>query len=138
MYVTEDDYVVIGADALSILQKSDAARRQVAEASAAQEIMGFLGARYDLKAEFARNGMERNMKVVLVFCDLVLYDLVCSLPQRMGYELRKERRESAIKWLESAKRQNLDLPTYRSEDGMDTDSGNPIRWDSMKKLKNDW
>lgn len=138
MYVTEDDYVVIGADALGILQKSDAARREVAEQSAAQEITGYLGARYDLKAEFARNGPERNMKVVLVFCDLVLYDLVCSLPQRMGYELRKERRENAVKWLESAKRQNLDLPTYQSEDGTDTDSGNPIRWDSMKKMTNDW
>lgn len=138
MYVTEDDYVVIGADALSILQKSEPARREVAEASAAQEITGYLGARYDLKTEFARNGMERNMKVVMVFCDLVLYDLVCSLPQRMGYELRKERKENAIKWLEAAKRQNLDLPTYASEDGADADSGNPIRWDSMEKMTNDW
>lgn len=138
MYVTEDDYVVIGADALGILQKSEPARREVAEASAAQEITGYLGGRYDLKAEFARTGTERNMKVVIVFCDLVLYDLVCSLPQRMGYELRKQRREDAIKWLEAARRQNLDLPTYESQDGTERDCGNPIRWDSMKKLTNDW
>lgn len=138
MYVTENDYVVIGADALTILQKSDASRREVAERSAAEEITGYLGARYDMQAEFARTDMERNSKVVLVFCDLVLYDLVCSLPQRMGYEIRKQRKDDAIKWLDAAKRQNLNLPTYLSEDGRQTDEGNPIKWGSMQKMTNDW
>lgn len=138
MYVTENDYVVIGADALTILQKSDASRREVAERSAAEEITGYLGARYDMQAEFARTDMERNSKVVLVFCDLVLYDLICSLPQRMGYEIRKQRKDDAIKWLDAAKRQNLNLPTYLSEDGRQTDEGNPIKWGSMQKMTNDW
>ncbi len=138
MYVTEDDYVVIGTEALTILQKSDASRREVAERSAAEEITGYLGARYDMQAEFTRTDMERNTKVVLVFCDLALYDLVCSLPQRMGYEIRKQRRDDAIKWLEAAKRQNLNLPTYQSEDGRQKDEGNPIKWGSMNKMKNDW
>lgn len=35
MYVTEEDYVTISADALNILQKSDATRRENAEQSAA-------------------------------------------------------------------------------------------------------
>lgn len=138
MYVTEDDYVVIGTEALTILQKSDASRREVAERAAAEEITGYLGARYDMQAEFTRTDMERNTKVVLAFCDLVLYDLVCSLPQRMGYEIRKQRRDDAIKWLEAAKRQNLNLPTYQSEDGRQKDEGNPIKWGSMDKMKNDW
>lgn len=138
MYVTEDDYVVIGPDALTILQKSDASRREVAERSAAEEITGYLGARYDMKAEFARTDLERNSKVVMVFCDLVLYDLVCSLPQRMGFEIRKQRRDDAIKWLDAARRQNLNLPTYQSEDGKQTDEGNPIKWGSMRKMTNDW
>lgn len=138
MYVTEDDYVVIGADALAILQKSDASRREMAERSAAEEITGYLGARYDMAAEFARSDVERNTKVVLVFCDLVLYDLVCSLPQRMGYEIRKQRKDDAIKWLKAAKRQTLNLPTYTSEDGRETDTGNPVKWGSMNKMINDW
>ena len=138
MYVTEDDYVVIGADALAILQKSETSRREVAERSAAEEITGYLGARYDMAAEFAKNDIHRNTKVVMVFCDLALYDLVCSLPQRMGYEIRKQRRDDAVKWLEAAKRQTLNLPTYTSGDGKETDTGNPIKWGSMDKMTNDW
>lgn len=138
MYVTEEDYVTISADALNILQKSDATRRENAEQSAAQEICGYLGARYDMDAEYARTGTERNMKVVQVFCDLVLYALVCSLPQRMGYEVRKQRYDDAVKWLAAARLQNLRLPVYDSGDGMQTDTGNPIRWGSMDKQKNDW
>ncbi len=138
MYVTENDYVVIGQDALTILQKSDDARREVAEQAAAREITGYLGARYDMKVEYARTDFERNMKVVQVFCDLVLYALACSQSGRINYEMRKQRYDDAIKWLAAAKTQNLELPTYEAADGADPDAGNPIKWDSMKKMKNDW
>lgn len=136
MYVTENDYVVIGPDSLTILQKSDATRREVAEQAAAQEIRGYLGSRYDLDAEYLRTDYTRNMKLVQVFCDLVLYALVCSLPQRMGYELRKQRYDDAMKWLQSARNMNLELPTFT--DGTDSDSGNPLKFGSMEKLTNDW
>lgn len=136
MYVTEADYVVIGQDALTILQKSDAGRREVAEQAAAREIDGYLSARYDMAAEYARTDFERNMKVVQVFCDLVLYALVCSMPQRMGYEMRKQRYDDAVKWLGAARNQNLQLPVYETAES--SDAGNPIHWGSMEKKKNDW
>jgi len=56
----------------------------------------------------------------------------------MGYEVRKERYDNAIKWLSASKNLMLSLPLYTDSATGETDAENPIRWNSWEKQKNDW
>lgn len=52
----------------------------------------------------------------------------------MGHDIRKERYDLAVKWLEgvAAGKITLDLPTVTGEDG-EEDIYNPMKWGSEKK-----
>lgn len=47
-FVTEDDYIVVGSEALKIIQQSKAENRNRAELAAREEISGYLRERYDV------------------------------------------------------------------------------------------
>jgi phage gp36-like protein len=119
MYVTDQDYIVVEPTALAILQRSDATVRESAETTAAEEIRGYLSARYDVDREFSRTLTSRNMKLVQVFCDIVLYALISAQPGRMGYDIRKERYERAIEWLQGVQNGKISptLPAIVTDEG---------------------
>lgn len=139
MFITEEDYkVVIGNDALKVITQTDEANRANAEAEAIEEISGYLRPRYDCVATFAAEGEQRNRQIVMYTCDVALYHMVSAMPQKMGYEIRKERYERAIKWLEGVQAGKIipDLPTPTSDEG-DTPSGTTI-FRSESKLHHTW
>lgn len=69
--------------------------------------------------------------------DIVLYHLTASQPQKMGSEIRKERYDRAIKWLEGVQAGKIvpDLPLMVSEDGS---PGFGTSFHSSPKLRHDW
>lgn len=139
MFITEEDYkVVIGNDALKVITQTDEANRANAEAEAIEEISGYLRPRYDCVATFAAEGEQRNRQIVMFTCDVALYHMVSAMPQKMGYEIRKERYERAIKWLEGVQAGKIipDLPTPTSDEG-DTPGGTTI-FRSESKLHHTW
>ena len=89
-FITTDDYIMIGASALEIVQQADAGNRENAEKEAIEEVAGYLRSRYDVDAIFAATGEERNDAIVMRCCDVVLYHLASSRNQRQGMEIRKE------------------------------------------------
>ena len=134
MFLTEDDYIVASSTALGVLQQSSEDKRNTAERMAVEEVSGYLRSRYDVKKIFAATGDERNDVVVMRTCDVALYHLSSWLPNRMGHEIRKERYELALKWLEGVQAGKItpDLPTVAGEDG-EEDVNNPMKWGSEKK-----
>ena len=62
---------------------------------------------------------------------MALYHLSAWLPNKMGHEIRKERYELALKWLEGVQAGKIipDLPTVTGEDG-EEDVNNPVKWGS--------
>lgn len=138
-FVSEKDYVVIGADALKIIQQSSEENRRLAERAAREEISGYLRSRYDVDKVFEATDMDRNMQVVIYFCDIALYHLVSWLPSRMGYEIREIRYKRAIEWLEGVQTGKVmpDLPTPTGPDGKE-DIYNPIRYGAGQKNTYDW
>lgn len=137
-FLTNEDYkVVIGATALNIADQSTPGNRENAEKEAIEEISGYLRPKYDVEAVFAAEGAKRNSHIVMITCDIALYNLVSSTPQRMGMEIRKERYERAIKWLEGVSKGNIvpDLPLAKDEDG---NPANPLRWGSATPIKSIW
>jgi phage gp36-like protein len=139
MFLTENDYIVASADALTIFSQSTPEKREKAEKMAIEEIAVYLLSRYDTGLIFSAVGDNRNDVIVMHACDITLYHLVSWLPGKMGREIRKERYERAIKWLEEVQAGKVtpNLPTCTGEDG-EEDINNPVKWGSGKSNTYIW
>ena len=139
--LTDDDYrTVIGEAALKTLsQMSDDVRRN-AEAAAVEEISSYLRPDYDCAAVFADTGAWRTDRLMMMrVADIALYHMVASAPQKMGYEIRKERYERAVKWLEGVQAGRIvpDLPRTAT-DGADGCQTSGTVFFSERKLRHNW
>lgn len=139
MFINDEDYkVVVGDQALKVISQVSETNRQNAEAEAIEEMSGYLRPKYDVETVFAQEGDSRNRLVVMYACDIALYHMAASLPQKMGMEIRKERYDRAIKWLTDVQKGNIvpDLPLSVDEEGNMT--GGTLRWGSTKPLRHEW
>ena len=139
MFLTENDYIVASADALTIFSQSTPKKREKAEKMAIEEIAGYLRSRYDTGLIFSAVGDNRNDVIVMHACDITLYHLTSWLPGKMGREIRKERYERAVKWLEEVQAGKVtpNLPTCTGED-REEDINNPVKWGSGKSNTYIW
>lgn len=139
MFITEEDYkVVIGDNALKVISQVSPENRTNAEAEAREEIAGYLRPKYDCTAIFSAQDEHRNRLIVMYTCDISLYHMSATMPQKMGSEIRKERYERAIKWLEGVQAGKIvpDLPLAVGEDGLP--SGNSLVYSCQKQLHHNW
>lgn len=139
MFITEQDYkVVIGDSALKVISQVSAENRANAEMEAMEEIAGYLRPKFDTKAIFKAEGEKRNRLIVMYTADIALYHMSASMPQKMGSEIREERYERAVKWLEDVQAGKVipDLPEVVDENGIP--SGIGIIWNSDKPLRHNW
>ena len=139
MFINDEDYrVVIGEQALKVISQISDDNRANAEEEAIEEISSYLRPKYDTEALFSAEGNERNKLIVMYTCDIALYHMAASLPQKMGTEIRKERYDRAIKWLEGvqAGKNVPDLPVSTDEDGNPV--GFPMVYGCQKKLRHNW
>lgn len=119
MFINDEDYkVVIGDAALKVVSQASKENRDNAEFEAIEEISGYLRPVYDCNAIFSAEGKARNRLIVMYTADIALYHLAASLPQKMGMEIRKERYDRAIKWLEGVRAGKIipDLPLMEEAD----------------------
>jgi len=138
-FITDNDYqTVIGTAALTVISQATAAVREAAETEAVEEISGYLRPKYDVAAIFAATGTNRNPQIVMIACDIALYHLSASLPQRMATEVRQERYERAIRWLTDVQKGIVvpDLPLAADNPGYT--GGGILRHGSDPKLQHNW
>lgn len=138
MFIDNEDYrVVIGEAALKTVSQSSPENLAGAEAEAIEEISGYLRPVYDTAAVFSAAGGDRNRLIVMYAADIALYHLTASQPQKMGSEIRKERYERAIKWLEGVQAGRIvpDLPLASADDGA---AGFGTSYNSSPRLRHDW
>ena len=138
MFITDEDYkVVIGESALKVVSRGSAENRANAEAEAQEEMAGYLRPKYDCEAIFSAEDDGRNRLVVMYCCDIALYHMAASLPQKMGMEIRKERYERAVKWLEGVQSGKIipDLPLALDDDG---DVSGSFSYGCQKKQRYNW
>lgn len=139
MYLTDEDYkVVIGDQALRVITQVSADNRENAEKEAIEEISGYLRPKYDTDAIFGALDTERNHLIIMYTCDIALYHMSASLPQKMGSEIRKERYERAVKWLEAVQAGKIvpDLPLVLDENGEIANAS--IVYGCQPKLRHNW
>ena len=139
MFINDEDYsVVIGEQALKTVSQVSDDNRANAEEEAIEEISSYLRPKYDTEAIFNAEGNDRNRLIVMYTCDIALYHMAASLPQKMGTEIRKERYERAIKWLEGVQAGKIvpELPVATDDDGNPV--GFPMVYGCKKKLRHNW
>lgn len=140
MFVTDEDYrVVIGEAALKVVSQTSAEIRAGAEREAMEEIAGYLRPVYDTEAAFKAEGDNRNRLIVMYACDIALYHMTAAMPQKMGSEIRKERYERAIKWLEGVQAGKI-IPALpvATDAATGEPSGTSVVWHSQKPLRHNW
>lgn len=139
MFIDKDDYlVVIGESALKAISQYSPDNIANAQAEAVEEISGYLRPVYDVDAVFSASGGARNRLIVMYTVDIALYHLTASQPQRLGAEVRKERYDRAIKWLEGVQSGRIipNLPVaVPSGDGSGAFG---TSFHSSPKLRHDW
>ncbi len=139
MFIQDEDYkVVIGDAALKVISQVSDTVRANAEEEAIEEISGYLRPKYDCDSVFAAQGDERNHLVIMYTCDIALYHMSAAMPQKMGSEVRKERYERAIKWLEGVQSGKIvpDLPLLLDEDG--ELANGTFSYGCQRKLRHNW
>ena len=99
MYITEQDYINIGGEALKIVQQGKEENRLLAERFAMDFAAGYLRGRYDVDAAFSREGDERNMALVGCLTDIALYRMALGLPARMSLEKYSTQYDKQVEWL---------------------------------------
>lgn len=137
MFITDQDYkVVIGDNALRVVSQTSEENRANAEAQ--EEIASYLRPIYDTNAIFAAEGDSRNRLIVMYTCDIALYHMVSAMPQKLGSEIRKERYERAVKWLEGVQAGKIvpDLPAAVDTQGEPVSAG--IILTSQPPLRHNW
>ena len=138
MFITEEDYIQISSDARKVLEQSNTNNRILAEQRAMERVNSYLSFRYDMQRAFAAEGAERSFELIGLVADIALYYMVLSLPQKMGYEIRKEQFDESISYLErvQAGKASMSLPERVNEKGETADG--QIRFGSEHKNNYIW
>lgn len=143
MFIQDSDYKkVINAASLAAITQIDNATRLNAESAAIEEVSGYLRSRYNVTEIFSatatQEGDNRNPQIVMICCDVALYHLSASMPQRIGTEVREERYKRAIEWLEAvqAGKVSPDLPLATNADGGDASFASRIKF--QPRNHNNW
>lgn len=130
-FITQEDFKVVSSEAsLKAITGADPDNISNAIAEAQEEVAGYLRPKYDTDRIFATEGNGRNRQLVMYTADIALYNMIASLPNRMGYETRKERYERSIKWLEGVQAGKIvpDLPIATDETGSDISQGGVLAY----------
>ncbi len=120
MFITQEDFKVVASEAaLKVISQDDTANIENAILEAQEEVAGYLRPKYDTDKVFSTEGDSRNRQLVMYTADIALYNLIAAQPQRMGSEVRKERYDRAVKWLEGVQAGKIvpDLPLAVDEEG---------------------
>ena len=118
-FITTEDYSAsIHQEILDAVIRSDATIVEVVEDRAIAEMRGYMSRRYDCDKIFSAEGEQRHQLVLMMAIDITIYHLFCIHNPRMMSEIRVERYERAIKWLEGVRDGNITvdgLPEVASE-----------------------
>jgi len=97
----------IRSDNLDRIIDSNSVILDDAEASVILRVTGFLNGRFDMPAEFAKTGTDRNALLITLMVDLVLYDIHSRINPRNIPELRAQRRDEADDLLKRTNEEKL-------------------------------
>lgn len=119
MWVTKEDLAThLRNEQIAAIARDDETIVEAAIDGAVAEAKGYLEA-FDRDTIFTTEGADRNQLLLIFVKDIAVYHLIILSNVNTGYEMRKQRYERAIKWLESVQGGQVtpDLPIKKDESG---------------------
>ena len=136
-FITTEDYnASIHQEILDAVIRSDSAIIEVVEDRAIAEMRGYMSRRYDCDKVFSAEGEERNELVLMMAIDIAIYHLFCIHNPRMMSEIRVERYERAIKWLEGIRKGDITVDGLPEVENEVKDSTSQFQIRSNRKRNN--
>lgn len=109
-FILPEDYdASIHAEILDRITRSDTAVVKICEHRAIAEMRGYLGGRYDCDAIFSAEGPDRLPLVVMMAVDITVYHLFCLHNPKAMSDIRRQRYERAVEWLEGVAAQRISI-----------------------------
>lgn len=122
-FLTEEDYISqIRDETLNDLTEFDADVRTDAELRAQAEMEAYLRDRYNVGDIFEATGTSRNALIVMYLIDIALYHMYSAVTPSMVPQIRVDRYNAAMKWLDMVRRGQINpaLPPNQDTDGNPT------------------
>lgn len=105
MFLLEDDYKAqLKEQALDALTGYNNHVRMDVETKAQAEMESYLRERYDVAVIFSTEGNDRNPLIKMFMVDIAVYHLFCAIAPRNIPQIRLDRYNSAIKWLDMVRK----------------------------------
>lgn len=137
-FLNDNDYkTLIKDDILQSVHDNTPVLLSEVELMAQAEIESYLNQKFDVANIFNKTGADRNALIVMYMIDIVLYHVHARINPRMIPDIRKDRYDIAISWLDKVATGKLtpDLPVLIPEDGS---NGLNSRWGSNSKYSHQW
>jgi len=118
-YITPDEITThLGVEQIEAISDGDETMLTAAIDAATQEAKGYLKA-YDIAAELAKTGSQRNALLMIFIKDIAVWHFVNICNVNTSMELRQDRYERAIAWLKAVQKGEVlpDLPTIENNGG---------------------
>lgn len=132
-FLNIDDYKPLIQDHIleQVLEDDNTILDEVEE-MAVSEMRSYLNGRFNCDEIFSATGSDRNPAILLYCMDMALYHLHSRVTPRNVSELRMDRYDAAIMWLDKVVSGELapDLPLRKDEDD---NPENRLRWGSNPK-----
>jgi phage gp36-like protein len=119
-----------------IISGNSADTLTAAEAMAIEEMTGYLAVKYDVEAIFSANGADRNPLIIMYCIDILLYHMHSNITPNDIPQIRMDRYDRAIKWLQEVSQDKLN-PTLPLDES-NTGSGGSITLGGDKKVTERW
>ena len=105
MFLLEDDYKAqLKEQALDALTGYNNHVRMDVEIKAQAEMESYLRERYDVVTIFSAAGNDRNPLIKMFMVDIAVYHLFCAIAPRNIPQIRLDRYNAAIKWLDMVRK----------------------------------
>lgn len=133
MYIIPDEITThLGAEQIEAISDGDSTMLQAAIDAAIVEAKGYLSA-FDMMAELAKSGTDRNALLVIFVKDIAVWHFVNICHVNTSIELRQDRYERAVAWLRAVQKGEVkpDLPQLTA-----TEQAAIISFSSNKKRNN--
>lgn len=137
-FLTDNDYATLIKDVnLAQVTGGVAGVRTQSELAAQQEIESYLNQRYQVAQIFNKTGNSRSALIVMYMLDISLYHMHSRVTPRNIPQIRIDRYDSAIAWLEKVRKGAItaDLPRITDEDG---EGKIRSRFGSNPKMNHQW
>lgn len=119
MYISPTEITThLGAEQIEAISDGDETMLTAAIDAGTQEAKSYLKA-YDIAAELAKTGTERNALLVIFIKDIAVWHFINICHVNTSLELRQDRYKTALAWLKAVQKGEVlpDLPMIEAADG---------------------